>query len=69
MLKDKVVLYPSVMAKFPGVVLTRDVLAIEDKIDPHGRVKDLRVNGPQVIPAEEDEYEFGNGNDEGIIHI
>jgi hypothetical protein len=82
LLEEDVVLYPLITAEFLGAALTRDVLIIEEEIQPHGLVKDLPtqksfialvafagVNAPRVIPANKDKYKYGNNNDDGILHV
>jgi hypothetical protein len=79
-----VVLYPSLVAEIPGVVLEQDlpILMIEDKIEPQGRaenaaacnanLKPLNVTGvdaPTIICANNDEINVINDNNDGILSI
>ncbi len=82
LLEEGMVLYPSIEAEFPGVVLTCDILTVEEEIELHGRVKELAtqnafmapvtiagVNAPCAIPANKDKYEYSDDNNDGIIRV
>ena len=49
--KKEVVLYPTLAAEIPGVVLNRDqpVPLVEDKIRPQGRVKDAAARNAIIV--------------------
>jgi hypothetical protein len=52
LVKEDVVLYPSLTAEFPRVVLERDlpIPAIEDKIEPQGHAKDAAARNANLEP-------------------
>ena len=82
LLEEDVDLYPLVTAEFPGVALVRDITAIKEELEPHGRIEDLvaindmyapvdatGVIRPHVIPVENaNRPDLGDDNDD-IIHI
>ncbi len=50
--KEDVILYPSLAAEFPGVTLDCDVVvpSIEDDIFPHGLAKDAAAQNANATP-------------------
>jgi hypothetical protein len=83
-IEEDVVLYPSLAAKTPGVVLKRDqpIPSMEDKIEPQGRAEDAAaqnaslepinaagVDTPTVIHANANEIDNTDDNDDGILSI
>jgi hypothetical protein len=83
-IKEDVVLYPSLAVETPGVVLERDqpIPSMEDKIEPQGRAKDTAaqnanleptnaagVNTPTIIHANANEINDADDDDDGILPI
>ncbi len=52
LVKEDVVLYPSLAAEFPGITLDRHVAvpSIEEEIMPHGRAEDAAAHNANVTP-------------------
>jgi hypothetical protein len=50
---EDVVLYPSIVAEFPGVTLDRDiaVATVEDDVEPHGRLEDAAAHNAGLEPV------------------
>jgi hypothetical protein len=84
LVEEDVVLYSSLTAEFPGVVLERDlpIPTIEDKIEPQGHAKDAAahnanlepfnvavVDAPMIIHANNNEIDVINDNDNGILLV
>jgi hypothetical protein len=81
--KEDVVLYPSLVAKFPGVTLGRDhpIPTIEEDIMPQGRDKAAAhnanmepfaatgVDAPTIIHADINEINETDDDDDGIISV
>ena len=81
---SNIVLYPSLAAETPGVVLERDqpIPSVEDKIKPQGRAKDAAaqnanlepinvagVNTPTIIHVNANEINDAGDNNNGILSI
>ncbi len=84
LVKEDVVLYLSLAAEIPGVVLERDlpIPTIEDKIEPQGCAKDTavrnanlksfdvaRVDAPTIIHANNKKIDIINDDNNGILSI
>ncbi len=84
LVKEDMILYLSLMAEIPGVVLERDVPipTIKDKIEPHGRTEEAavgnanlepfdvaEVDAPTIIHANNDKIDVINDNNNGILLI
>ena len=84
MVEEDVVLYPSLVAEFPGVALERDqpIPSVEDEIEPQGRAEDAAarnanlepliaagVNAPNVVHAHNNEIDAPIDDDDGILSV
>ncbi len=84
LIKEDVVLYPSIVADIPGVVLEQDlpIQMIEDKFEPQGRAEDATarnpnlklfniagVDAPMIICAINNKINKINDDDDGILLI
>jgi hypothetical protein len=84
LVEEDVVLYPSITAELPRVVLERDlpIQTIEDKIEPQGRAKDTTAHNANlelfdiagvgaltIIHANNDKSDVISDNDNGILLI
>ncbi len=51
---EDVVLYPSIVAEFPGVTLDRDIAVamVEDDVEPHGRLEDAAAHNAGLEPVD-----------------
>ncbi len=85
LVEEDTVLYPSLVAEFPGVALDRDlpIPSIEEEFAPQGRAEDVAalnaniapyavagVNGPVIVNADNGEIEiYNDDDDDGIIDV
>jgi hypothetical protein len=84
LIKEDVVLYLSLVAEIPGVVLGQDlpIPTIEDEIEPQGRTKDAAARNAKLKPfdiagldaltiinAKNDKINITNDDDDGILSI
>ncbi len=83
--EEDVILYPSLVAEFPGVTLDRDVAvpSIDEEVIPHGLAEDAAaqnantapfvaqewINGLAAIHANNNEIGKYNDKDNGIIEV
>jgi len=79
LVEEEAILYPSLVAEFPGVTLDRDIPipSIEHEFEPQGRAEDAAalnanlapyavagVNGPAIVTADNDEIEIYDDDDD-----